>query len=157
MVDRPLYRRIHLRRLCQEVGPPRTNDARSVADVLHKMGYQTQLVLDASGDGIRDVVRKFVRESERADVAVVYYAGHGAQLNGNNYLLPTDVDIPRTDADIKFSSLKVDDLVNSIGSNTKIIFLDACRDNPVLFKNIVSGRGSVPIGLAPASASNFND
>ena len=88
-------------------------------------------------------------------MALVYYAGHGAQLNGSNYLLPIDIDIPRTAADIQFSGLKVDDLVNSIGSNTKIIFLDACRDNPVLFKNIVAGRGSSPIGLAPASASNF--
>jgi uncharacterized caspase-like protein len=85
----------------------------------------------------------------------VYYAGHGAQLNGSNYLLPADIDIPRTEADIEFAGLKVDDLVNGIAAHTKILFLDACRDNPVLFKNIVKGRGSSPIGLAPASASNF--
>ena len=95
--------------------------------------------------------------SETADVAVVYYAGHAAQLNGSNYLLPTDIDIPRTEADIQFTALKVDDLVSSIGSNTKIVFLDACRDNPVLFRNIVKGRGSPPVGLAPASASNFSE
>jgi PDZ domain/Caspase domain len=52
--------------------------------------------------------------------------------------------------------LKVDTLLNSIGSPTKIVFLDACRDNPVLYRNIVKGRGSSPIGLAPASASNFS-
>jgi len=50
-------------------------------------------------------------------------------------LLPTDIDIPRTEVDIQFSSVKVDDLINSIRSNTKIVFLDAGRDNPVLFKN----------------------
>src|SRR5262249_34316091 len=55
-----------------------------------------------------------------------------------------------------FTGLKVDDLVNSIRSNVKIVFLDACRDNPALFKNIVKGRGASPIGLAPASTSNFN-
>ena len=132
-----------------------TNDARAVAQVLQSMGYQTQLLLDASEDGIRSTIRKFAGDLATADVALVYYAGHGAQLNGSNYLLPIDIDIPRTAADIQFSGLKVDDLVNSIGSNTKIIFLDACRDNPVLFKNIVAGRGSSPIGLAPASASNF--
>jgi uncharacterized caspase-like protein len=81
----------------------------------------------------------------------VYYAGHGAQLNGSNYLLPVDIDIPRTEADIQFAGLKVDDLINSIGSGTKIVFLDACRDNPALFKNIVSGRGSSPIGLIPST------
>jgi uncharacterized caspase-like protein len=131
------------------------NDARSIADVLQKLGYKTQLLFDASDQKIRTEVRKFASESSKADVALVFYAGHGAQLNGNNYLLPVDIDIPRTEADIQFAGLKVDDLVNSIGSGTKIVFLDACRDNPTLFKNIVSGRGSAPVGLAPATASNF--
>ena len=130
------------------------NDARAVADALEKMGYQTSLLLDASEQKIRREVRQFAGDSTKADVALVFYAGHGAQVNGNNYLLPTDMDIPRT-VDIQFSGLKVDDLVNSIASNTKIVFLDACRDNPVLFKNIVKGRGSSPAGLAPASSSNF--
>ena len=131
-------------------------DARSIAETLQKMGYDTQLLLDASEDGIRKEIRKFASSSSKADVAVVFYAGHGAQLNGSNYLLPIDIDIPHTEADIQFAGLKVDDLINSIGSNTKIVFLDACRDNPALFKNLVKGRGSSPVGLAPASASNFN-
>jgi uncharacterized caspase-like protein len=131
------------------------NDARSIADVLQKLGYKTQLLLDASDQKIRSEVRRFASDSSKADVALVYYAGHGAQLNGSNYLLPVDIDIPRTEADIQFGGLKLDDLVNSIGSGTKIVFLDACRDNPALFKNIVSGRGSSPVGLAPATASNF--
>jgi hypothetical protein len=135
--------------------PP--NDARSIAQVFEKMGYKTQLLLDGSGQSIRNAVRKFASDSASADVAVVYYAGHGAQLDGRNYLLPIDTDIPRTAADIEFSGLKIDDLVNSIGANTKIVFLDACRDNPVLFRNIVSGRGVPSIGLAPASASNLNE
>ena len=131
-------------------------DARSIAEILQKMGYDTQLLLDAPEDGIRKEIRKFASASGKADVAVVFYAGHGAQLNGSNYLLPIDIDIPHTEADIQFAGLKVDDLINSIGSNTKIVFLDACRDNPALFKNLVEGRGSSPVGLAPASASSFN-
>jgi hypothetical protein len=67
------------------------------------------------------------------------------------------MDIPRTSADIQLAGLKVDDLVNSVGSNTKIIFLDACRDNPILFKHLVSGRGVPAAGLAPASAANFTE
>ena len=132
------------------------NDARSIADVLKKLGYQTQLVLDASTDTLRNAVRKFARDSETADVALVYFSGHGTQLNGSSYLLPIDMDIPRTGADIQFTGLKIDDLANSIGANTKIIFLDACRDNPVL-RSIVSGRGIPPVGLAPAAASNFDE
>jgi len=132
------------------------NDARSIAEMLQKMGYRTQLLLDASDQSMRNEVRKFASDSSKAEVALVYYAGHGAQLNGSNYILPADIDIPRTEADIQFSGIKVDDLVNSIGSGTKIVFLDACRDNPALFKNIARGRGGSPIGLAPASASSFN-
>jgi uncharacterized caspase-like protein len=132
------------------------SDARSIAETLQKMGYETRLLLDAPEDGIRKEIRKFASESSKAEVAVIFYAGHGAQLNGSNYLLPIDVDIPRTEADIQFAGLKLDDLVNSIASNTKIVFLDACRDNPALFRNFVHGRGSAPVGLAPATSSNFN-
>jgi len=131
------------------------NDARAVAEVLSKMGYQTHLLLDVSEQKLRHEIRQFASDSTKADVALVYYAGHGAQVNGNNYLLPTDTDIPRTEVDIQFAGLKVDDLVNSIASITKIVFLDACRDNPVLFKNLVKGRGGSPAGLAPASSSKF--
>lgn len=131
------------------------NDARAVADTLKSMGYNARLLIDGSEQNIRREVRQFASDSEKADVAFVFYAGHGAQINGNNYLLPVDIDIPRTDVDIQFSGLKVDDLVNSIRSNTKIVFLDACRDNPALFKNLVKGRGGSPAGLAPAAGSNF--
>jgi uncharacterized caspase-like protein len=131
------------------------NDARAVAELLKTMGYKARLVLDGSEQSIRREIRQFAGDSDKADVALVYYAGHGAQVNGNNYLLPTDIDIPRTEVDIQFSGLKVDDVVNSIRSNTKIVFLDACRDNPALFKNLVKGRGSSPTGLAPASSSSF--
>jgi len=133
-----------------------TNDAGAMADVLGKMGYATRLLLNASEQDLRREVRKFAGESSKADVALVFYAGHGAQLNGENYLLPADMDIPQTEADIQLSGLKVDDLINSIRSNTKIVFLDACRDNPALFKNLAKGRGGRAVGLAPATGSNLD-
>jgi uncharacterized caspase-like protein len=54
------------------------------------------LLLDASDQNIRQAITAFANESEKADTAVVFYAGHGAQVNGYNYLLPVDIDIPRT-------------------------------------------------------------
>ena len=132
-----------------------SRDAKSVAETLAAMGYKTRILLDGTEQIIRREIRQFAGDSEKADVALVFYAGHGAQVSGNNYLLPTDIDIPRTEVDIQFSGLKVDDLINSIHSSTKIVFLDACRDNPVLFKNLVKGRGASPTGLAPAAGSNF--
>jgi len=79
-------------------------------------------------------VRKFAVESVHADFALVFYAGHGAQVHGQNYLLPIDIDVPNAETDIQFAGLKVDDLVNGLRSTTKVVFLDACRDNPALFK-----------------------
>jgi hypothetical protein len=131
------------------------NDASSIADLLTKIGFTTHLVLDASDQVIRRETRLFSNQSGSADVALVFYAGHGAQVNGDNYILPTDMDIPKSETDIQLSALKVDDLVNSIRASTKIVFLDACRDNPALYKNMVKGRGSYPKGLAPANASNL--
>jgi uncharacterized caspase-like protein len=103
------------------------------------MGFNTKLILDASEQDVRREVRKFANESNKSDVAVVFYAGHGAQVNGDNYVLPVDIEIAHTESDIQLTGLKVDDLVNSIRANTKIVFLDACRDNPALFKNLVQG------------------
>jgi len=131
------------------------NDAHAVVDALRAVGFDVMLVTDASETNIRRAVRKFSDQSDQADVALVYYAGHGAQVNGENYLLPVDMEIPQTEADIELSSLKLDDLVNSIRSPTKIVFLDACRDNPALFKNLVKGRGAIATGLAPTDASHL--
>jgi uncharacterized caspase-like protein len=133
-----------------------TNDAEAIAETLGKMGYGTRLLLNASEQDLRREARKFAADSNKADVALVFYAGHGAQLNGENYLLPADIDIPQTEADIQLSGLKVDDLINSIRSHTKIVFLDACRDNPALFKNLAKGRGSRAAGLAPTVGSNLD-
>jgi uncharacterized protein len=87
-------------------------------------------VTNASEANLRRAVRKFADQSSKAELALIYYAGHGAQINGQNYLLPVDMEIPRTEADVELSSLKVDDLVNSVRSTTKVVLLDACRDNP---------------------------
>jgi Caspase domain len=132
-----------------------TNDAKAISELLSKMGYTSRLLLDSSEQNTRREIRQFASDSERAEAAIVYYAGHGAQVNGSNYLLPIDADVPRTEVDIQFSALKVDDLINSIHANTKVVFLDACRDNPAVYKNLARGRGSSPVGLAPAASSNF--
>ena len=131
------------------------SDARAIAELLKKIGFNTKLVLDASELDLRREVRKFASDTAKADIALVFYAGHGAQVGGQNYVLPIDMSIPQTETDIELTGMKVDDLVNSIRAKTKVVFLDACRDNPALFKTLVQGRGSYPKGLAPASSSNF--
>ena len=83
-----------------------SSDATAIADSLKIMGYKVRLLIDGTEQHVRREIRQFASDSERVEVAVVFYAGHGAQINGNNYLLPTDIDIPRTEVDVQFSGLK---------------------------------------------------
>lgn len=133
------------------------NDARSINKALTEMGYKTQLVLDASESTLRKSIRTFSAQSENASIAVVFYAGHGAQVNGENFLLPVDIEIPKRESDIQISAIKVDDIITSLKSKTKVVFLDACRDNPALVKSLSKGRGGYRGGLASAKSSSFDD
>ena len=127
------------------------NDAKGIGESLRKLGYSTKLVIDADESTMRREIKRFAAVSQGVDVAIVFYAGHGAQVNGENYLLPIDLDIPKVETDIQLSSIKIDDIINSLKSKIKIIFLDACRDNPVLSKGLVKGRGGFRGGLAPVN------
>lgn len=71
------------------------NDARAVADALTGMGFRTTFVLDTSEQDLRRTVRRFASESADADIGLVFYAGHGAQVNGENYVLPVDLEVAR--------------------------------------------------------------
>ncbi len=133
------------------------NDAKDINKALIEMGYKTRLVLDANESTIRKEFRNFAALSDNASIAVVFYAGHGAQVNGENYLLPVEMDVPKRESDIQLSALKIDDVINSIKSKTKVIFLDACRDNPALIKSLSKGRGSYRGGLAPTNSSSLGD
>jgi hypothetical protein len=135
--------------------PNTLNDAQSMSKSLKEMGYETTTLIDASDVAFRRELRNFSLKSSNASIAVVFYAGHGAQVNGENYLLPVDVEAPKRESDIRLSSIKVDDVINSIQAKTKVIFLDACRDNPALLKSLASGRGAYRGGLAPANGSSF--
>ena len=87
------------------------SDATAIDDALKALGFTTSLVLDASSDRTRRALRQFSGDSTNADVALVFYAGHGAQVAGANYLLPVDMAPPRFETDITLDGLKVDDLI----------------------------------------------
>lgn len=130
------------------------NDAKAIQKSLTDIGFKTTLATDITSEGTRKQIRKFSLESKDSSIALVFYAGHGAQVFGENYLLPTDIEIPKIESDIQLTGVSVDDLLNSLGSKTKIVFLDACRDNPALIKSLSKGRGSYQNGLAEAKSSN---
>jgi hypothetical protein len=133
------------------------NDAKAVEKNLKEIGYKTKLVFDTNENQIRKEIKSFALDSEKATLALLFYAGHGAQVHGENYILPIDLEIPQRESDIQLSGIKVDDIINSIRSKTKVIFLDACRDNPALVKNLTKGRGGYQSGLASTKNSSLLD
>jgi uncharacterized caspase-like protein len=110
------------------------NDARLVSATLRKLGFE---VLEHTNLGVREfrrVLREFARRIQDQDgVSVFYYAGHGVQIDGRNYLLPVDVNL-RDEEEVKDESVDLDDLFVSrlerARTQARIIILDACRDNP---------------------------
>ena len=101
---------------------------------------------------MQTTTREFLREAARAQVAVVYYAGHGVQIDGRNYLVPVDVHFQGgADAD---AMLEMDTIMAGLDDQvrTNILILDACRNNPMA-EQVASGgrRGSWRIEAGPDS------
>jgi Caspase domain len=127
------------------------NDAADVDAALRSLGFDTVVGIDLDRAHMNDVLSRFSRKAAGAAVAIVYYAGHGMQFEGKNYLLPTDANlVAETDVN-RFQLLPVDDLIDvlALAKGMQLIFLDACRINPVEreFKNkIASAAGATRAG-----------
>jgi uncharacterized caspase-like protein len=125
-----------------------TNDAVDVDNALKNIGFDTLIETDLTRSGMNDAIDRFSRKVGGADIALVYYSGHGMQFAGKNYLLPIDADL-QSMADInRYRLFPVDDLVEVLQSakGPQLMLLDACRNNPVErdFKNkFASASGSV--------------
>ncbi len=107
-------------------------DAGVVAESLRRVGFKTvQLSNDLSRDGMIAALRAFEREAEVADWAVVYYAGHGIEVGGVNYLVPVDAAL-KADKDVQDEAVPMERVLSAIESAKKLrlVILDACRDNP---------------------------
>lgn len=107
-------------------------DAAVIAASLRNIGFETvTLAADASREKLIDALRTFADEAEKADWAMVYYAGHGIEVNGVNYLIPVDAAL-KTDRDVQFEAVPLDQVMTSVegARKIKVVMLDACRDNP---------------------------
>ncbi|MGP0092351.1 MAG: caspase family protein [Xanthobacteraceae bacterium] len=108
------------------------NDASDMADALERLGFDVVRGLDLDYAGLRQRVRSFTEKLTGADVALFFYAGHGLQIGGKNYLAPIDARI-ESEADLDFATVDLDLVVRNMEreQRTNIVFLDACRDNPM--------------------------
>jgi tetratricopeptide (TPR) repeat protein len=110
--------------------PPR--DAKLIADTLRGVGFQSvTLANDLSRDKFFEALHAFAAEAETADWAVVYYAGHGFEIGGVNYLVPVDARLA-ADKDAETEAVALEQVLAAVGGARKLrlVILDACRDNP---------------------------
>ncbi len=127
------------------------NDAADMAAALEEAGFRVILRRDADSRAMRQAVRDFAADLRRADVGLFYYAGHGVQLGGVNYLIPVGADI-RSEADAEDQSLDVNYVLRTMEQSqarVRIVILDACRNNPY-----PRSFRSVSRGLAPVTATS---
>ncbi len=134
--------------------PNPVRDASLVADVLKLTGFESvTLVTNLRKDALVSALREFAARAETADWAVVYYAGHGMEVGGVNYLIPIDAKIA-ADREIGFEAVPVDQVLNAAerARKLRLVILDACRDNPFaaqMKRTMTVASRSVSRGLAP--------
>jgi hypothetical protein len=133
------------------------NDAADMAAALTRLGFDVIRGLDLDYSGMRATVRRFSEMLPDADVALLFYAGHGLQVAGKNYLVPVDAQI-ETQADLDFGTIDFDLVLRGMEGDTRtnIIFLDACRDNPLvanLTRRMGARSGAASRGLAQVESS----
>lgn len=137
--------------------PNPRNDAEAIAKLLGANGFaDVTLKADLDYRAMREAVRRLADQASTADVALVYYAGHGLEVAGENYLLPVDARLLR-DVDLEYEAVTLASLLAAVDGarKLKLVILDACRNNPLGEKMALrAGRTrSVTRGLARLEAT----
>ncbi|HEY7661950.1 MAG TPA: caspase family protein [Xanthobacteraceae bacterium] len=129
--------------------PNPQNDASDTATALRRLGFSVRLGLNLTREKLLKNIADFARDADGAETALFYYAGHGLQLDGTNYLVPTDADIV-SEVDVAFHTQKLNDILDMMmrASRASIVILDACRNNPFTrsLKRTMSAKRSAAVG-----------
>jgi hypothetical protein len=114
--------------------PNPKKDAEAIADLFRGAGFDVvDGTTDLAADALRRALRDFSQQVRDADIAVVFYAGHGMEMNGVNYLIPVDATLAR-DIDVEDEAVTLDRVIRTIepARQLQLVILDSCRDNPFL-------------------------
>ncbi len=135
-------------------------DATAVTDALKTKGFTVTTVLDAERREMNKKISEFTGQLEPGDTAMVFYAGHGVEIDGENYLLPTDIAAPASGEKdfIKSESIALSSLLDRIratGARTTLAIIDACRDNPFKGSSGRSIGGTRGLGRINAPEGTF--
>jgi len=131
------------------------NDARDMVVALRKVGFEVIDGIDLDKSGMDRAVTRFARLAQAADAAMFYYAGHGFQFNGENYLVPIEARV-EDEISVQYETTRLNDVLTALNfsKGVKIMVLDACRNNPFvsqLAKRQVTRGFAVGNGLAPVA------
>ena len=135
--------------------PP--NDARAISAKLEKLGVEVIMAIDQDYAGMRRSLSQFAQALKGAKAGMFYYAGHGMEFRGGNYLFPVDASL-NSEVDVHLNLISVDQILQIMEStvDTRLLFLDACRDNPMA-RSFSRGSGTrssaAGRGLASVQAS----
>jgi hypothetical protein len=134
--------------------PNARNDAREMGKALKAVGFDVEVLEDLDRDGMKQAIRRFGKRLKKDGIAVFFYAGHGLQVNGRNYLVPIGASEGiETAADVDSEAVQVNLLLGKLeegGTRMNIVVLDACRNNP-----FATGGRSVRKGLAEMKAEGM--
>lgn len=123
------------------------NDAKAIGAALTRLGFSnTNPRLNLDHNSLRRALQDFAKDADSADMAVIYFAGHGIEVNSRNFLIPTDAKLERS-KDVEFETASLDQVLSSVDGarRLRLIILDACRNNPFRARMLRSG-GARSIG-----------
>ena len=134
-----------------------SNDAKSLADAFRRLNFDTvTLKENLNYRNLRLALKDFANESAGAELALVYFAGHGIEVSGQNFLIPTDARLESA-TDVDFEGIPLTSVLSSVegAKNLKMVILDACRNNPFRSRMVTrSGTRSIGRGLAKVEPNN---
>jgi outer membrane protein assembly factor BamD (BamD/ComL family) len=113
--------------------PP--HDAADIAAAFQRLGFSVQLIRDADYDAMRRALLQFSARAREAEMAVIFFAGHGMEMDGENWLIPIDAEL-KTDLDMSQEAISLSSIILKVTPASKLglVILDACRNNPFVGK-----------------------
>jgi hypothetical protein len=127
------------------------NDARDVAATLRQLGFSVREIIDGTREQMALAIDGFSRDLKGAEVGLFFFAGHGVQVDGRNYLIPVDAELPSSQV-VPFRTIVADEVLagmSAAGAKLNLFFLDACRDNPLPAESRNLQRGLAVVGNRP--------
>ena len=140
--------------------PNPQNDATDVAAALGDLGFKTRLIIDGTKRQMDIAIAQFARDAKGADASLFYFAGHGMQFGGRNYVVPVDA-VLQDEISVNYELMSIDELKGALENShgVKIVVLNSCRDNPLadkLARSMSRTQRDIPImrGFAPSERTN---